>query len=72
MAQQKVGTREELVKKEGRREKRKCWEQEELDGPGWGNSFMEYLKQGGEKNWFKNQGEGDLPSCSAPFPSRIT
>ena len=27
-----------------REKKRKCWECVELDGPGWGNNFKEYLK----------------------------
>ena len=32
----RIGRREKWPQKVGRREKRKCWEQGELEGSGWG------------------------------------
>jgi len=41
----KIGRREKRLKESWMREKkRKCWECVELDGPGWGDNFKEYLK----------------------------
>lgn len=49
--------------------KGKYWEQGGLDGPEQRNNFMEYLQQGGEKNWFQKQGEGGFVPLSPPSPA---
>lgn len=58
-------------------EESELWKQRELDRPVQGNTFMEYFKQEGMKNWPKNQGEDlsplfrDLPPVPFPYSRDI-